>query len=157
MKNPLYDYSAIARRPPLTLPGGARLALWFGVAIEHYPWGKPGSVMVPYTAELVPDPMNYGWRDYGPRVGAFRLMDIMSAAGIPVTGIVNSDACGEYPELIEEAVAARLDELGRPRRQQLHLAGRPRARRRGRARREGHARRSRPQPGSGRRAGSARR
>lgn len=104
MRNPFYEYSPIVRRPPFELPGGSRLALWFGVAIEHYPWGKPGLSLVPYTADLVPDPMNYGWRDYGPRVGAFRLMDILDRAGIPVTGIVNSDACTEYPGLIEEAL-----------------------------------------------------
>jgi allantoinase len=102
--NPFYEYSPIVHRPPFELPGGSRLALWFGVAIEHYPWGKPGLSLVPYTADLVPDPMNYGWRDYGPRVGAFRLMDILDQAGIPVTGIVNSEACTEYPGLIEEAL-----------------------------------------------------
>jgi peptidoglycan/xylan/chitin deacetylase (PgdA/CDA1 family) len=102
--NPFYDYSPIVGRPSLELPGGARLALWFGVAIEHYPFGKPGLSLVPYTADLVPDPMNFGWRDYGPRVGAFRLMDIFDEAQIPVTGIVNSDACNEYPELIAAAV-----------------------------------------------------
>ena len=79
MTNPFYEYSPIVRRPPLELPGGARLALWFGVAIEHYPFGKPGLSLVPYTADLVPDPMNFGWRDYGPRVGAFRLMDILDS------------------------------------------------------------------------------
>jgi peptidoglycan/xylan/chitin deacetylase (PgdA/CDA1 family) len=104
VRNPFYEYSPIVRRPPFELPGGSRLALWFGVAIEHYPWGKPGLSLVPYTADLVPDPMNYGWRDYGPRVGAFRLMDILDRAGVPVTGIVNSDACTEYPGLIEEAL-----------------------------------------------------
>jgi len=104
VSNPFYEYSPIVHRPPFELPGGSRLALWFGVAIEHYPWGKPGLSLVPYTADLVPDPMNYGWRDYGPRVGAFRLMDILDRAGIPVTGIVNSDACTEYPGLIEEAL-----------------------------------------------------
>lgn len=104
MTNPFYEYSPIVRRPPFELPGGARLALWFGVAIEHYPFGKPGLSLVPYTADLVPDPMNFGWRDYGPRVGAFRLMDILDEAGIPVTGIVNSEACVEYPELIEIAL-----------------------------------------------------
>jgi peptidoglycan/xylan/chitin deacetylase (PgdA/CDA1 family) len=104
VRNPFYEYSPIVHRPPFELPGGSRLALWFGVAIEHYPWGKPGLSLVPYTADLVPDPMNYGWRDYGPRVGAFRLMDILDRAGVPVTGIVNSDACTEYPGLIEEAL-----------------------------------------------------
>lgn len=104
MNNPLYDYSAIIKRPPMQLPGGAHLAVWFGVAIEHYPFGKPGLSLTPYTADLVPDPLNFGWRDYGPRVGAFRLMDILDAVEIPVTGIINSDACAEYPELIEAAV-----------------------------------------------------
>lgn len=104
MTNPLYDYSAIVGRPPLTLPGGASLAVWFAVAVEHYPFGRPSLSMAPHTAELVPDPINYAWRDYGNRVGAFRLMDVLGAAEVPVTAITNSDACEHHPALIEAAV-----------------------------------------------------
>jgi hypothetical protein len=72
--NPLYEYSAIVRRPQLELPEGKRLAVYCGISVEQYLWGKPALSLAQFTAELVPDPLNYGWREYGPRVGVFRLM-----------------------------------------------------------------------------------
>ncbi len=101
MDNPLYDYSAIVNRPKLSLPGDARIAVWFGVNVEHYRFGEPALSLAPFTAELVPDALNYSWRDYGPRVGVFRLMSVFEQAGIPVTGILNSAVCDQYPEVIE--------------------------------------------------------
>src|SRR5438552_735403 len=69
MDNQLYDYSAIVDRPRLTLPDGARVAFWIGLNIEHYEVDKPSTSIFAGTAALQPDPLNYGWRDYGPRVG----------------------------------------------------------------------------------------
>ena len=77
MSNPLYEYSPIVRRPRRTLPGGARLAVWIGLNVEHYQFGRPALSLAGFTAELVPDPLNHGWRDYGPRVGVWRLMEIL--------------------------------------------------------------------------------
>lgn len=105
MPTPFYDYSPIVRRPLLTLPDSARLAFWVGVNVEHYAWGRPALSLAQFTAELVPDPVNYGWRDYGPRVGVFRIMEALEAYGVPGTGILNAEVCDEYPELIAEGNA----------------------------------------------------
>jgi peptidoglycan/xylan/chitin deacetylase (PgdA/CDA1 family) len=100
--NPLYDYSAIVRRPKLELPEGKKLAVYCGISLEHYLWGKPAISVAQFTAELVPDPLNFGWREYGPRVGVFRLMELFDRYEFPVTALLNSDVCDEHPAIIEE-------------------------------------------------------
>ena len=100
MENPFYSYSAIVRRPPLRLPGRKRVAVWVGVNIEHYSYGVPAISLAQFTAEFVPDPLNHGWRDYGPRVGIWRLLDLLDHAGMPPTAIVNSEVCTRYPDIV---------------------------------------------------------
>ncbi len=105
MENPLYDYTPIVGRPRLDLPGGARIAVWIGVNVEHYAFGQPALSLAPFTAELVPDPTNYGWRDYGPRVGVFRLMEILDRHGFRASAITNAEVLERYPAIVEEARA----------------------------------------------------
>ena len=69
MDNKLYEYSPITERAKLTWPDGARVAFYVGVNIEHFEVDKPSTSIFGGTAMLVPDPLNYGWRDYGVRVG----------------------------------------------------------------------------------------
>jgi peptidoglycan/xylan/chitin deacetylase (PgdA/CDA1 family) len=102
MDNTLYDYSPIVRRPKLELPDGARVAVWVGVNVEHYVFGRPALSLAQFTAELVPDPTNYGWRDYGPRVGLWRLARILEQHGFPLSAITNSEVLEQYPEIVEE-------------------------------------------------------
>jgi allantoinase len=104
VENPLFDYSALPRRDRLELPDGARVAVWVGINIEHYTFGQPALSLAPFTAELVPDPLNYGWRDYGTRAGVWRLARIFERTGVRPTAILNSDVCELYPEIIEEGV-----------------------------------------------------
>ena len=54
------------------------------------------------TASLVPDVLNYSWRDYGVRVGIWRLMEMMERYGVKGTVALNSDVCRQYPRIIEE-------------------------------------------------------
>jgi allantoinase len=105
--NPLYEHSSIARRPRLELPGGARVAFWVGLNVEHFRFGAPALSLAPFTAQLVPDPLNHGWRDYGVRVGVWRLMEIFDALEVPVSAIVNADVCIDYPEIVEEGLRRR--------------------------------------------------
>jgi allantoinase len=100
VKNELYDYSPLPSRPRLEFPDGARLAFYIGLNIEHF------RVDVPFPTGLgtVPDPLSYGWRDYGNRVGIWRLMEIFDDLGMRATGIVNSEVCTEYPQIIEAGV-----------------------------------------------------
>jgi peptidoglycan/xylan/chitin deacetylase (PgdA/CDA1 family) len=110
--NPYYDYSAIIQRPTLELPGGKKLAVVAGISFEHYTWGKPALSLAQFTAQLVPDALNYGWREYGPRVGAFRLMEIFDRFDQPVTALLNSEVVERHPAIIQEGLARNWSWVG---------------------------------------------
>lgn len=97
----LYDYSPLPERPRLEWPGGAAVAFYLGVNIEHYRLDRPSTSMSPVTQGLVPDPLNYGWRDYGPRVGVWRLIQLLDRLGVPASVMLNSDVCRQYPQIVE--------------------------------------------------------
>lgn len=101
MDNVLYDYSPITSRPKLTLPNGARVAFYVGVNIEHYEIDKPSTSIFRGTAHLKPDPLNYGWRDYGPRVGIWRMIEALDKYGMRASVLLNSDVCRHYPQIID--------------------------------------------------------
>ena len=101
----LYGYEPITERPRLELPGGAQLAVWLGVNIEYFEMGKPGTSVAPHTAQFVPDPLNHGWRDYGPRVGIWRLIELLDKYRITPSVLLNADVCHRYPQIIEAGVA----------------------------------------------------
>ena len=96
-----FAYWPLPERPPIAWPDGARVAVWVAVNTEHYPIDRPGVSIVPITAQFVPDPMNYGWRDYGARVGIWRLMDVLDELGIPVTAPLHEEVCRRYPQIVE--------------------------------------------------------
>jgi allantoinase len=101
VENELYDYSPIVSRPRLAWPGGAKVAFWVGVNLEHFALGKPSTSIFAGTAALAPDPLNYGWRDYGPRVGVWRLIDLLDKHGLRASALLNSDVCRLYPQIVE--------------------------------------------------------
>lgn len=103
--NPLFAHTSSLRRPPLELPGGARIAVWIGLNLEHYVFGRPALSLAPFTAELVPDPLNHGWRDYGVRAGFERVTRILDRHGVRASAITNADVVEHYPEMVEEGRA----------------------------------------------------
>jgi peptidoglycan/xylan/chitin deacetylase (PgdA/CDA1 family) len=103
--NTLYDYSPITERPPIEWPGGKKLAFYVGLNIEHFHIDKPATSSSSVTAGFVPDPMNHGWRDYGTRVGIWRMMKLFDEVGLRASAITNSEVCTHYPQIIEAAVA----------------------------------------------------
>jgi allantoinase len=96
-----FEYSPIIRRPPLRWPNGERVALWVIPNIEHFLFDRPSTPITLATVNLVPDVLNYSWRDYGVRVGIWRLMEVMDRYGIKGTVALNSDVCIHYPRIIE--------------------------------------------------------
>ena len=102
MEHGRFAYSPIARRKPLALPDKARLAVWITPNIEHFHYGKPAISLTPMTMNMKPDVLNYAWRDYGARVGIWRLMEIFEKYGIPCTAALNSEVCLHYPEIVAE-------------------------------------------------------
>jgi peptidoglycan/xylan/chitin deacetylase (PgdA/CDA1 family) len=100
----LFEYSPITERPPITWPGGARVAVYVGLNVEHFVPGRPSTSIWPGTADLVPDPLNHGWRDYGVRVGIWRLADILDRHGIRASVLLNSDVVHHYPQIVRAGV-----------------------------------------------------
>ncbi|WP_034852669.1 polysaccharide deacetylase family protein [Inquilinus limosus] len=107
-----FPYSAIVDRPPLRWPNGARVAVWVIPNIEHFLFDRPSSAINPHTAGLVPDVLNYSWRDYGVRVGIWRLMEVMEKHGFKGTVALNSDVVRHYPRIIEAGRALGWEWMG---------------------------------------------
>ncbi|WP_247698057.1 polysaccharide deacetylase family protein [Streptomyces sp. RK75] len=101
MENELFDYSPITERPPISWPGGARVAAYIGLNIEHFLLDRPSTSLWPGTADLVPDALNYGWRDYGVRVGIWRTIESLDRHGIRASALLNSAVADHYPQIIE--------------------------------------------------------
>jgi peptidoglycan/xylan/chitin deacetylase (PgdA/CDA1 family) len=100
-----YAYSPIVRRPSFRWPNGARLAIYFALGLEQYSFGEG------LTEDLVPgiappDVLNNSWRDYGNRVGAWRILDAFRQQGIPLAILLNSALCEHAPELVQTCHAA---------------------------------------------------
>jgi peptidoglycan/xylan/chitin deacetylase (PgdA/CDA1 family) len=96
-----FPYSAIVDRPPLRWPNGARVAVWVIPNIEHFLFDRPATSISHATRGLVPDVLNYSWRDYGVRVGIWRMMEVMQRHGVKGTVALNADVCRHYPRIIE--------------------------------------------------------
>lgn len=105
MYNELYPYQPITERPPIKWPGGARVAFYLGLNVEHYLVDRPSTSIFGGTAGLTPDPLNYGWRDYGPRVGFWRLLESLDRHNVRASVLLNSDVCTKYPQIIEAGLA----------------------------------------------------
>jgi peptidoglycan/xylan/chitin deacetylase (PgdA/CDA1 family) len=100
-QGPPYDYSPIVSRPPLEWPGGAKVAFYVGLNMERFAIDRPGTTIAPVTADVVPDPLNYGWRDYGMRVGIWRTIQLLDRLGVPCTAIIDAAAARHYPEVVD--------------------------------------------------------
>ena len=101
MEHGRFDYSPIADREPLRFPNGARVAVWVIPNIEHFHWDRPSTSVTAVTAHLKPDVLNYSWRDFGVRVGIWRMMEVMERHGVKGTVALNSEVCGQYPRIVE--------------------------------------------------------
>ena len=104
-----YDYSPISRRADYSWPGGKRLAVHFCLNVEHFAFGEGlgNDYAVPHPQ---PNTRSYAWRDYGNRVGAWRLLELADAFAIPYGLLMNSALYDYCPEMIA-AFRARGDEI----------------------------------------------
>jgi peptidoglycan/xylan/chitin deacetylase (PgdA/CDA1 family) len=98
-----YDDSFITERKPFKWPGNNSLAVWFAPNVEVWQYDSAFGVGIsPNPTNYVPDVFNYAWREYGPRVGLWRLADVLDEAGVKATVALNSQVCGVYPKAVEE-------------------------------------------------------
>ncbi len=106
-----YAWSPIIRRPKFSFPNGARVAVWIIPNIEFFSM----SDMIPISAGgggKVPDVPGYTIRDYGNRIGVFRMMEAMDRYGARGTVALNSDLCKQHPEIIEECLKRDWEFMG---------------------------------------------
>jgi allantoinase len=104
-----YDYSAITRRPVYDWPNGRRLAVYIGLNLEHFAFGEGlGAELAP--GGPAPDVLNYAWRDWGNRVGAWRMLALFEELDLPVTLLLNSAIYDYCPEVVAP-FRARGDEI----------------------------------------------
>ena len=79
-----YVYSALPDRPKLTWPDGKRIALWLVDNHEYYEILPPKPVALPFpkTQRGHPDALGFGWKDYGNRVGIWRVIEMLDRHGL---------------------------------------------------------------------------
>lgn len=103
-----YGWDPMDRRPPILLRSGARVLATIIIPLEFFPlnppaepFKHPGAMKTPY-----PDLRHYTTRDYGNRVGAYRLLRELDKAGFKATFAANAAIAERYPPLIEAVRAA---------------------------------------------------
>jgi allantoinase len=128
MDHDRYACSNLFKRKPVEWPGRARVALWIVPALEFFPLDMAGK---PFTApggmgRGYPDYWNYTLRDYGNRVGVFRIFKALDARGLKASVAVNSRVAERYPFLVDEVTRRDWEivghgvDMGR-----LHYGGQP--------------------------------
>ncbi len=119
-----FDYSPINRRKPWHWPNGSRLALWVIPNIEFFPLTRPlpGHPWEKATGDA-PTVRAWGQRDYGNRVGIFRIMDVLDRHGIRATATINSDICDQHPQIVEDAVRLGWEFMGHNKTNSQRLTG----------------------------------
>lgn len=100
----LYDYLPLTSRPKISWPNGAQVAFWVAPNIEFYELMPPPNMTKNAWQRPNPDVINYSWRDYGNRVGVFRMMDAMRELDIRGSVSLNVAVCQHHPEIISRCV-----------------------------------------------------
>jgi peptidoglycan/xylan/chitin deacetylase (PgdA/CDA1 family) len=108
-------YSAIVDRPPLSLPGGARIVFWTIVNLEVWDISRPMARQVipaPTGQVLLPDVPNWSWHEYGMRVGVWRFFDLYRRLDLRPTLSINARVCDDYERVAAEARDAGWEFMG---------------------------------------------
>lgn len=111
MDHDRYEWSSLTARPRIEWPGGARIALWvtpilqwFPLNMPSAPFMAPGGLTMPY-----PDYRHYTNRDYGNRVGIFRVLELLDRYKIGGSVFVNAAIAQRYPSLLRELTDRRME------------------------------------------------
>ncbi|HXJ77424.1 MAG TPA: polysaccharide deacetylase family protein [Candidatus Methylomirabilis sp.] len=103
-----YAWSPIVGRERLTWPNGARIAVAFVVSLGHYEADPPPGAFDPPThrspLRIMPPPdyPTVTHREYGHRVGIFRLFELFDAHAIRATAAIDAFTAQGYPRLVTE-------------------------------------------------------
>ena len=93
-------YLPIIDRPRIRWPNDARVALWIAPNVEHYEFLPPRDPQRnTWVRSPHPDVQGYGYRDYGNRVGFWRMVEVLDRFGIVATASTNLAVFDHYPEV----------------------------------------------------------
>jgi allantoinase len=102
MDHDFYDWSQLIDRSPVVWPNGKRLAVWINVSLQFFPLNQtgkpvppPGGMTMPY-----PDLRHFSLRDYGNRVGVYRILEALDKFRAPASFAINADLCDRAPYLM---------------------------------------------------------
>ena len=101
-----FEYQALPNRTRVVWPGEARVAVYLELNIESWPVGARGLTLLAGQPSAL-DPLNYGWRDYGARVGIWRVLDLLDKHRVVASAAIDSDACLLYPDIVQAGIARR--------------------------------------------------
>jgi allantoinase len=103
-----FAYRNLFKTKTIAWPGGARVALWVTVHLDFFPLDMGATPFRPIGAveRTYPDYWNYTLRDYGNRVGVFRVMRALERHGVKASAAMNSDVAVRYPALLRAATKA---------------------------------------------------
>jgi allantoinase len=104
-----YDYSNITTRPTYDWPGGRRLAVYLALNVEAFGFGVGRGVAIAPPDQAQSHSI-YSWRDYGNRVGIWRLFDLLDELGMPAEAQMNTAIYEAAPD-IPARLRARGDEI----------------------------------------------
>ena len=111
-----FPYSPITARPRYALPGGARIAVWVIPNIEFFGLDDPmpgnQNERIPRQHAKIPMVRNWAQREYGNRVGIWRVMDVLDNYGVRGTVALNSDICEFQPQIIEATMKRSWELMG---------------------------------------------
>lgn len=112
MDHDRYEWSLLSERPPVKWPEGKSLALWVNVCLQFFPMNQrgkpfavPGGMTMPY-----PDLRHFTLRDYGNRVGIYRVLRALDQYGVQASFAINSALAKRAPPLLR-TIVDRGDEI----------------------------------------------
>ncbi len=91
----LFPFRAIPDAPKIIWPNGARVAVWVIPNVEHFHLE---------IGDRAPDVRNFSRRDYGNRVGLWRLMDVLTRHKIRGTVALNAEVGIHYPRIMQAMI-----------------------------------------------------
>lgn len=100
-----YPFIPYRDRPRIEWPGGKRLAFWMIPNIEFYELEPPPNATRPPWPRPNPDVLNYSLRDYGNRVGLWRMMEVMQKYQLRGSVSLNVAVCDHFPDIIRDCAA----------------------------------------------------
>ncbi|WP_174509241.1 polysaccharide deacetylase family protein [Klebsiella oxytoca] len=105
-----FPWRSAVDAPAISWPEGKRLALYVAINLEHFAFGCPEGAKLSQAANTL-DILNYSWRDYGNRVGAWYLADLFAELAIPPAVICNTAILDYCPDLLERWLSLPGSEL----------------------------------------------